>query len=605
MSLTTLGGRLLLVGGRLAQSFACCCTRWCRSLGRDPCGNTIYTCTNEQAGSVGPCSAQCRPPQVPCECGPDVPCPPCGSCSEGKCERIPDCCADGSPCPPCSKCVDGQCGPCGECEQCVNGLCAPCGECQKCVDGVCGPCGPDEVCIGGVCVPKQYYCCWASAADKRLNTNNTTCKAATVSGGTQTSPCGTGTEEGQTGEVDLTKSGPYTGLQQCEPNCRKYKCAPDACGNNQCVPAGDGPYPTRDACLAACDDPCSMPCSFAGSSTPGVFSIDGCERDICVAYSSPKSRPIRVQIWGPVMQNGCPVPGSRVIKSDSNWRGDPCCDCPDTRPAGALQGTAKGQVTWSKPRGATSFEVVVLDPCVSNYTIDVQACSACTAQPDPAPCDCEDDGDCGPDCQCCDGKCQSDPCGCDQPCDPSCGFQQVGGDQWVLGGGAPHATCFLPGKAALVGQCQHFWINSWSRSRLDGQRFYESAGRLGDYCVRVKFKWRYYMCTNNELRDITNWVGKPVAPGQCQPAACVTEQCETVDMDENGDPIDPPITVCTPIRGNPLVAGGFARLGECLEGEYCYAATATGGFGVDCDECPAAAPAAPLDPVLNCEGDPP
>jgi hypothetical protein len=415
--LALLGDKLLRVGNQLALSLACCCRRFCRQVRQDDCGNPVYECSTESAGSIGDCTPSCVPPQDPCECGPNTPCDQCFECIDRKCERIAGCCEDGTPCPECQKCVDGVCVPCGECEKCEGGECVPCGPCEKCEGGECVPCGADEVCIGGVCVPKQYYCCWDSAADKRLNTNNTTCRSATVSSGSQTSPCGTGTEEGETGEVDLTKSGPYTGLQQCEPNCRKYKCAPNACGDRECVPDPDGPYATRAACLAACPaDPCSTPCTFSGANSAGIYSIDACERDICVAYVSPDSRPIRVQIWGPTLDDDCNIIASRAIKADSGWRGEECCDC-DSRPSGDLAGGPKGQITWNKPRGVTSFEVAVLTACGATANIDIQCSDNCGEMPDPDMCQCENDGDCNAGCHCCDGVCSDDPCvGCDPPC---------------------------------------------------------------------------------------------------------------------------------------------------------------------------------------------
>jgi hypothetical protein len=152
-----------------------------------------------------------------------------------------------------------------------------------------------------------------------------------------------------------------------------------------------------------------MPCSFAGASAPGIYSIDGCERDICVTYSSTNGRPIRVQIYGPIMVDGCPQPGTRVVKVDSAWRCEECCDCPETSPRSNdprdCQGGGKGKVEWTKPDGVTSIEVVVLTACGAVYTLDIQACDECEPQPDPGPCFCEDDDDCAPGCACVDGEC--------------------------------------------------------------------------------------------------------------------------------------------------------------------------------------------------------
>jgi hypothetical protein len=420
MSLSTLGGRLLRVGNRLALSLACCCRRFCRQV-QDACGNPVYECSNEQAGSVGDCTPECVPPVEPCECGPNTPCGQCFECIDRKCERIEDCCEDGTPCPECQKCEDGACVPCGECEQCVGGACVPCGPCQKCEGGDCVECGADETCVDGVCVPKKYYCCWADCPGGEDSDGNplpppqTACIEALYTSEGYESPCGTGEDEyGE--ECDLTKSGPFVSTQQCQPQCERYACVPDPCGNRECIPDPDGAYASRSECLAACPaDPCATPCTFGGASAAGTYSIDACERDICVAYVSPDSRPIRVQIWGPTLDSDCNIIATRVIKADSDWRGEECCDC-DSRPDGDLDGGPKGQIKWSKPRGVTSFEVVVLTACGATANIDIQCSDNCGEFADPDMCLCADDDDCNDGCHCCCGKCQLEPCrdNCDE-----------------------------------------------------------------------------------------------------------------------------------------------------------------------------------------------
>ena len=246
--------------------------------------------------------------------------------------------------------------------------------------------------------------------------------AALVGPGGQMDPCTYG-----------AASGPHNSAAICQQACDKFKCAPDSCGNNRCVPDATGPY-TYQQCQAACDDPCNMPCSFQGASAPGIYSIDGCAREICVKYVAMNGRPIRVQIWGPIMVNGCPQPNTRVIKTDSQWRCEECCDCPDTPPRsndpGECEGGGKGQITWNKPRGVTSFEVAVLTACGAAYKLDIQACEECELEDDVGPCACEGDGDCAPDCICCDeecvkkddippGKCCG-PCDEENPCPEGC-----------------------------------------------------------------------------------------------------------------------------------------------------------------------------------------
>lgn len=488
MPLATLGGKLLVAAGKLAASAACCCARWCRQTGRDACGNPVYECSAEPAGSIGACTPECKPSAEPCECGPDVPCPECKQCVDRACVRVENCCADGTPCPPCFKCDGNVCVPCGACEICVDGVCQPCGPCQKCVDDECVPCGANEVCVDGVCVPKQYYCCWDSCEDKLLAMPNTTCLEAVPFGGALVSPCGAGQQDGY-GTCDLTKSGPYASLQQCQPACHAYRCVPDACGFNQCVPDPNGPYGNLGACLEACpSDPCAAPCTFIGAALPGVYSIDACERTICVSFISTNSRPIRVQIWGPTLDQNCNVIASRVIKADSGWRADECCDCPNARNGGALQGGPKGQIIWNKPRGVQSFEVAVLTACGPTYQISIQCSGECPDLGNPAMCACDVDGDCNPPCVCVTQPDGSKKCGpplcppcpagdCAWPADrqefglpcggnPCCDPPEMMGNassryQWISDN-LPFGVTWKDGFPAALAGCNFKWVTDIS-----------------------------------------------------------------------------------------------------------------------------------------------
>lgn len=426
MALRTLGNAILVRGQALLEVCCNACANWCNET-KDQCGNVVRECGPLGPDSTGPCAPDCVPPKDPCECGPEKPCPDCHQCINNKCVPIE--------CGECEECINGECVPCGPCEQCIDGECVPCGPCQKCVDGVCVPCDADEVCIGGVCVPKQYYCCYnePESSESEGQARTTSCVPATITPAGQQNPCQHG-----------AKSGPHSSKMICQQNCERHACAPDSCGNNHCVPDPEGEYENYAACVAACDDPCAMPCTFGptngtaqpvdGNYSPGFYSTDGCERDICVSYTATNGRPIRVQIWGPIMVDGCPQPDTRVIKVDSDWRCEECCDCPDVPPRsndpGDCVGGSKGQITWTKPDGVTEFEVTVLSACDAVYTLDIQACEECTAQQDPGPCACEDNDDCAEGCECVDGACQPPP-QCDSP--PFCYLNDpsgLGPDFW-------------------------------------------------------------------------------------------------------------------------------------------------------------------------------
>jgi hypothetical protein len=292
-----------------------------------------------------------------------------------------------------------------------------------------------------------------------------------------------------------------------------------------------------------------------------------------VNYSSPAGRPIRVQIWGPIMVDGCPQPGSRVIKRDSGWRGFECCDCPDDRNGGDLDGEPHGTLTWSKPAGATQFEVVVLNPCPVfgiSVQLDIKCDDACDDL-EIARCMCVDGNDCGPECACCGGVCAK-PCECDGIADGIDTFCQPKGNVWSApcpGGGAlfyPPCECendtqavyygepsglfsepstpLKPGKN-LLGCHKRILYASTSYGRYQEPGDCPTGNPNYSCCVKVKFKKKLYVCDGDRLRDVTEdyYVSK---------ADCV------------GDPIDD----CQ-VNSGPPFGAVIVNLGNCPEGTYC------------------------------------
>lgn len=394
MPLTVLNNALLRVGNALAS--ACCCDFWCNLI-TDKCGNEFYSCGKKGAGTVGLCTDECGPPPPTdeCKCGPTLQCGECEECVDRKCQKIRDCCRDATGCGACTQCIDNRCEPCGPCETCTDGACVPCP--YGCTGGVCEPPPPPP--------PSLCYCCYdedptAGGSNEMIGTH------------CQSTPCAAG----------LNKSGPYP-CSECADDCQRYSCADVGCGERKCQKDAEGRYTTESDCKKSCvDDDCNAPCLFATREAPGTFEIDACKRDICVSFSSLNSKPIRVQIWGPTLDENCNEVASRVIKRDSEWRCDECCDCPAVAPRSndprKCQGGPSGTLSWTKPTGVTRFEVQVLAACGAEYSIQVRACEDCTARQEPANCGCEEDGDC-PDhiasgCKCCRGKCiKTDNCpGC-------------------------------------------------------------------------------------------------------------------------------------------------------------------------------------------------
>lgn len=384
MGLRSVGGKLLAIAGRLVD--ACCCGQKkqydCVPVGVDSCGNALVECQKVPFGgtyATPNCDNQCPLPP-PCECD-----PPCDGCSE---------------------CVDGVCEPnYGGCEECVNGTVqSACGPCEMCIDGVCTPCPSGYECVDGVCCngpncdppPGNYYCCYeyddtvspGSPDEPRDGVTTTYCFNG---------PCGKMIDNVFVPQAWRTAGGPYDSAAECEDNCQKHSCAPDACNNYSCVPDSAGAYLTKEDCDENCDDPsggqCALsPDNFTASGTgAGVrsyfFSVGSAaftgSREICVAYASTTGRPIRVQIWSPDMgEDGCTQIASRTIKGDSQWRCQEECAC-DFGAPGGCKGAPKGFVKWrTKQKNVTTFEVEVRTECADNEWQIGVTCGACMEMPE-------------------------------------------------------------------------------------------------------------------------------------------------------------------------------------------------------------------------------
>lgn len=478
MPLLRFGAGLLRVGNALSSALSCCCSLFCHRIGFDECGNWLYDCKPQFTDSIGPCTPLCRRPPEPCECGPNRPCEECYQCIDSKCVRIEDCCVSDEDCPACYRCVDNTCQPCGPCEQCIDGKCYPCGPCQKCVDGVCVECGADEVCIDGVCVPKQYYCCYDSCPVEPTTENPDPAQPTThcqdspcgYAAGPEDDTCNSGTGcatcekcvdgvcvscesldaecvDGECLDCSLTKGGPYSSSTLCNHNCKKYKCDVGFCGVTQCIEDADGEYDTYAECLDGCGaDPCAeeadwgatlLPCPQspavtnppegdpAGTLNEFGYYIDSCERDICISYRSANSRPVRIQIIAPTLDQDCDVIAV-TVKADSGWRCTECCDCPDWWPRstspGDCEGPPVGKISWTKPEGVQWFCVREMTVCDAALQFDIRVDEECPQLAPAGPCACDQDSECNvdKDCECCKDN-QLDCSGhCRKKAEPKC-----------------------------------------------------------------------------------------------------------------------------------------------------------------------------------------
>jgi hypothetical protein len=263
-----------------------------------------------------------------------------------------------------------------QCEQnCQHGYaCAANGVCYRVANG---PFETKELCEAA-CAPNvagKYYCV--------SENGGTTCK------------------KGPLQENEVVLSGPHNGIADCQFWCRKHTCV-DLCGF-ECVAADDGEFQTLASCLQDCDDPAAGPCTLQTTTGVGpgtfLFNIDGAQRDVCISYLSVRGQPVQVQgVY--VVRNPVTCKTSGIARANSGWRGYAPCDCRLLRAPGPLRGGPKGFVSFRKPKGITSFYVVVLAPCPGTEVRWTVRCEK-------GPCSEEDDDE--PVGACCvDGECSDD-----------------------------------------------------------------------------------------------------------------------------------------------------------------------------------------------------
>lgn len=476
MGLVRGAGGLLAKFGALFTSCECC-KWWCTpDYTQDPdrCGNYPYACGPEKKPeSIGP-----FPP---------------GDC---QCPAPPPCCSEDADCP-------------------ENFCCAEDGSCIPCED----PPDPPE---------GNWYCClpedeWDSITDPDRFPS-----------------CHYGMCEDNQGNPapGLVMSGPHTTQEACLDQCRSHNCVPSACCDTPvCQPDPDGPYETFKACSEACVNPPAGACVITDPDYPSRDPLDfretgnanttvapyikewhiNCDPGpsasgkpggpvVCVHWVTKKGNPIRVQLLSDQLYPGtCEVTGTDIIRLDSQWQGDPECDCVPPRPTPplALPGDTKGKLIWrTKQRGITSFKIRIFSPCADSdweYTV---ACHDCLDVPD-------SEG-CPPDCAPCgfctftDARTVLD----DESGGPCVGPNNV---NWYIVSqsyNAPPAGdwSWNAGYPELLGNCQYVWVLDTSSAPC--QHFREAEPGV-EYCPSIVcFRYRLFVvrCIGGDatLEDITD-----------------------------------------------------------------------------------------------------
>lgn len=378
MTLALSGNSLLAVGGSLATG--CCCD--------DPDEGGYWWCVN------GRClQSELAPDDIyagryltraACErrCLDGAP-KRCGCCSypnplSGECEPCEEACSlpDGTPC-------DTDCDP--DDPQSENCQCDKhtrcrehneCGCCMRCVDqdlagiGRCVPCPDDTVCV-----------------DPSGEGYNCTCVSF---------------EECE--EFPLVCADPR------KPPGFGYECTRNLCGEGDCSLRRGGTYPQRWQCLRACRDQALDDCGITKIRTTGGelgqvtwvdehYSVQIAKAEIMVGWRARLTGQFRILIMAPSLDRECRVIATSVVKRDTMWHrvSAPCAQCEGDGEEGQkdrkceardptkpyccrnqcqqepclcrrckknrnkqCKKTTGGVLTWTKPRGVTSFTVRIL-----------------------------------------------------------------------------------------------------------------------------------------------------------------------------------------------------------------------------------------------------
>ena len=249
-------------------------------------------------------------------------------------------CQSSSDCPSGEQCLDNECKPpCQVNEDCPSGY--------ECIDGDCSdPCPT---------LPK-VYCCYTDSTKTSFRC--------------QLSPCASG----------LYRGGPYCTSVECESACQMFSCNRTT---YVCSPDPNGTYKGVEDCRrnctpSACEDdgPCGGPVAVSSGGvgiTSRVFPTPKKAAIIRVTYDA-KFIPDRFQIWAPVLNALGQVIANRVIKADSNYRGDQVVADQNCADKIKVRGGGQGFIQWNKPYGVCSVEVQVIAPCESTVWSYIYSC---------------------------------------------------------------------------------------------------------------------------------------------------------------------------------------------------------------------------------------
>lgn len=227
------------------------------------------------------------------------------------------------------------------------------------------------MCIGGTCYDlTAYYCCYTEDppditspdwAQFRLNADFDCQEGLCTS---------TDSETGETSySLARVKSGPHPTTLECDYICQRFACLDDS---YTCVPLADGEHLTIEECSEDCAP--TVSCVEGGGtdfqtrqfeSVPGQtyasqhFTFPFEAGTIRVEYNA-FSIPDRFQILAPSID---PVTGAviarRIVKADSNYRGDQGSACEGL----TVKGPGEGFIEWNKPEGICTAEIAVIAPC--------------------------------------------------------------------------------------------------------------------------------------------------------------------------------------------------------------------------------------------------
>lgn len=495
MSLKTIAGKLLTLGGKLAKACECCWKYCCVNVGEpDECGNYAKECQRCPGGPKPNCDEPC-PERPPCilQCV-EIDETPCGDpvydCPVYDTEII------GIPVESCEECPEPP--PCDEYYCCYQFEPSqnpesplPPRNCQI------GPCsapelyssGPHPTLVQCAAVCENWYCCYTEQPSQNP-------EVPLPPSACQLGPCAS---------IELQRSGPHYTLQACQESCQDYYCCYDeqpsenpeiplpssTCQVGPCASPelyNSGPHMSLAACQANCECTCD---AFYSETLTYTYNENTGDLGPYCSFTYVRGQqlftipahiplPARVVLTGTV-NDDLVLNGKVVQKGLFPFGGNPC--------------NGAHEVNYCFTATSRTFTLATKDNYGSGMSADItiQFCcdDGCCGQ-------CDAETPCAESCTCCEGECVNQ---CSLPsCNVSADDSDYQKHSYTVSGGGDLWTGPPQWNAGYPNQCQTVWVRD---AVTQGANTVHMVGGCAIIKTWIRYRLFRVNCADQTVEDIS------------------------------------------------------------------------------------------------------